>query len=101
MGHSHSTLVCFSSVRRVSLHLPMQIFFSLLEGRRTSGWSSAPFTFYLSSCWRRSCTERTFHMRRRNVAGPTQVLPIVLSTCDLYGHSHYFPVASMRPPPEA
>ena len=26
----------------------------LLEGRRTSGWSSAPFTFYLSSCWRRS-----------------------------------------------
>ena len=30
------------------------IFFFLLEGRRTSGWSSAPFTFYLSSCWRRS-----------------------------------------------
>ena len=35
------------------------IFFFLLEGRRTSGWSSAPFTIYLSSCWRRSCRERT------------------------------------------
>ena len=29
-------------------------------------------------------------------------IPIVLSTCDLliYGRSHCFPVASMRPPPE-
>ena len=34
------------------------------EGRRISGWSSAPFTFYLSSCWRRSCRERTSVMNR-------------------------------------
>ena len=29
----------------------------LLEGCRTSGCSSTPLMFYLSSCWRRSCRE--------------------------------------------
>ena len=103
--HSHSTLVFSSSVRRVSLHLPMQMHLLLSSGMiigRSSYFRMVfcSFHFYLSSCWRRSCRERTFHMRRRRVAGPSQVLPIVLSTCDLYGHSHCFPVASMRPPPE-
>ena len=55
-----------SSVLRASLHLPMQdaSSFFLLEGRRTSGWSSSPFTFYLSFCWRRSCRERTSVMNQ-------------------------------------
>ena len=43
--HSHPTLVFFQVLLRASLHLQSRcIFFFLLEGRRTSGWSSAPFT---------------------------------------------------------
>ena len=60
MTHTHTLLwssffqVC--GRRQVSLHLPMHLPMHplLSSGRRTSGWSSAPFTFYLSSCWRRS-----------------------------------------------
>ena len=50
-----------------SQHLPMQmhLLLSSERGRRTSGWSSTPFTFYLSSCWRGSyCRERTSVMNQ-------------------------------------
>ena len=45
MAYTHTTtLLFFSSVRQVSLHLPMHV-----KGRRTSEWSSAPslFTYLL------------------------------------------------------
>ena len=66
MAHTHTLL--WSSFQVCGGYLCIFqcrcIFFFLLEGRRTSGWSSAPFTFYLSSCWRRSCRERTSVMNR-------------------------------------
>ena len=65
MAHTHTLL--WSSFQVCGGYLCIFqcrcIFFFLLEGRRTSGWSSAPFTFYLSS-WRRSCRERTSVMNR-------------------------------------
>ena len=52
MAHTHTLL--WSSFQVCGGYLCIFqcrcIFFFLLEGRRTSGWSSAPFTFYLSSC---------------------------------------------------
>ena len=66
MAHTHTLL--WSSFQVCGGYLCIFqcrcIFFFLLEGRRTSGWSSAPFTFYLSSCWRRSCRERTSVMNQ-------------------------------------
>ena len=71
MAHTHTLLwSSFSSVRRVSLHLPMQMHLLLSSGRSSYFRMMSmvmfflPFTFYLSSCWRRSCRERTSVMNR-------------------------------------
>ena len=65
--HSHSTLVFSSSVRRVSLHLPMQMHLLLSSGMiigRSSYFRMVFCSFhcFLSSCWRRSCRERSSNL---------------------------------------
>ena len=60
-AHSHSTLVFFSSVRRVSLHLPMQMHLLLSSGRSSyfrMVFCSFHFLPIFLSLWEKCCTGR-------------------------------------------